>query len=630
MESRAQGRVGSRSQAWTSVALALLAVVAVAWFVERSPDRPAGADRTSVAEPGDVAADVDLASGSDARGERTSARVVEAEAREGPGGAPQLPRTPQPSIAQFHGRIVADESGAPIAGARVAREGHAQTVFTDADGRFEWPLDANRSDELRIRAQGRALSVVRVEPGHADAQHALEVRLALGATIDARVRGDVAPAGLRLVVLAPSSALRDVVAPRSRDDTFVFDAPFDRDGRAWLADLPPRVALAVQASGEESRTPLGEVVLEPGETRVLDVDLGTDVRLVVRVVDQHGAPVRAARVILTQRPQTPPERGDACYVQFDDFRTAFLRVPTDDAGLAMLGRVPAGTWWLGLAKEEPDAANGDVAAFASRFEIADGVREHEITLRVDRGLYLRGRIVDARGAPVGRAYVGCERADLGGWVTGDVGDDGRFALGPVASGVHRVRVIPHGEHLAPEPQDAAADGPPLLFTLVRGGEIAGVVLDAATGDGARADWICSRSGGEVVSHGSLGDDGVLAIGGLATGTYAISARTTDGRAGFVDRIDVEAGGVRAGVRVELAPAARLRVRYSGGPERATCTVRVGGATVASGELVRGAVSEWFVPAGRAVVGLAHGDAPPTAREVDVAAGARVEVVVPLD
>lgn len=621
-------RLGSAARAWAVVGSALLAAAVVA--ILRAPSSGIGGEAArptaKLPDPSSAAAELAVAPRSESG--RLSASSPGSEAPPDP----LVPRVdPEQTAARFLGRVVADESGAPIADARVGRDDatDAGPVTSDADGRFAWPFDANQREQLLVRAPGRAPRLVWTSHGHTDVAHTAEVRLARGATIDARIRRGPATAGMRLIAAVPRVALHDLTARDAAGPDLRFEAPFTGDGRAWLADLPPRAPLELEVLDGVARTPIASLVLEPGEVRVLDVDLGTGARLIVRVADQHGAPVRDRTVLLLQDPETAPEQGDACYLRFDDDAASFARARTDEAGLAVFANVPAGAWWIGPAKEEPSPARDDVAAVAQRFELADGVRAHELTLHAHRGLYLRGRIVDATGAPVGRAYVGCAHADLGGHVTGDVDDDGRFELGPVAAGLHRVEVIPHGVYLAPEPQQAAPGGPPLVFTLARGAEIAGVVVDAATGAVVRADYLCSRAGALLV-HGSLGDDGAFAISGLTAGTYAVAAHTSDGRAGYVDRIELASGRALTGVRVELAPAARVAIHFSGGPERAVCAVHAGGAAVVVDELARGVRREWFVPAGRLRVQLAHGDEPPAVREVDAVPGGPVEVSFDLE
>lgn len=625
-----------RGSARAAVALiaALFALAALIFFFSRSPGADEKAERAPAAPSSSPAS--------------ASERAVVPELESAPASVPRqvvddpaAPEAralePEPPPALFWCRVVADESGAPLSGARATFDNGADPEATsDALGLFSWPIEPNRIRRLHVRLAGRAPRFVMTRTAHANRAEALEVRMSLGCAIDARIIPGCAPieAGLSLSAQVPGSALHDLTDERRFGDFGAsFSAPFTLDGRALLAELPARAAIEVSVLDADyfAVTESQTIVLEPGETRVLEIELRTGVTLSVRVVDQHDTVVRDRLLWLVRQPQTPPEQRDACYFEFADLGSAFAHQTTNADGLAVFDDVPPGIWWLGPAKEDPnpERAGELVAALATRIEL-DQRREQEVTLQVHRGLYLRGRIVDSSGAAVARAFVGCEHESIAGHVTGDVGADGRFELGPVASGVHLVRAIPHGVFLPPEPVRSEAGGSEILITLARGGVLSGRVVDAAIGTGTRADLMCSRGGNSAPTLASIGDEGAFRFSGLEPGTYTVVARTPDGRAGYVADVAIATEGARDDLRIELSPAARLQLRRSGGPERASIAIRIADAIVFTEELPRGVQRELFVPAAALSVSLTIGAEPPRVRTVETRAGATAEVVFELD
>jgi hypothetical protein len=231
---------------------------------------------------------------------------------------------------------------------------------------------------------------------------------------------------------------------------------------------------------------------------------------------------------------------------------------------------------------------------------------------------------------VGSAFVGCEHETVRGFVTGDVGPDGEFELGPVAAGISLVRAIPHGRYLAPDPVRCEPDGHDVVIRLVVGARLSGLVVDAATGAPSRADVLCSRAGDPSPPHGSFGEDGVFRFSGLAAGTYALFASTQDGRCGWIGGLELAAGSGRDGVRVELRTGARLELRSSGGPERARFTVRIGPALVASGNLERGVPMTLSAPEGPLSVVLDLPGSKSVERVIEARAGEASEAVFELE
>ena len=538
----------------------------------------------------------------------------------------------------FVGRIVDETSGAPIAGAFVGFADASvddRTATTDASGVFRWSLRKQR-EALPVSAAGYAHAQVWAG-ATSDGAAPVEIRLLRLAALVARL---AAPRdGLRLRVHTSGEARHVSEDGRSLPLQRQVEVPFAADGRARLDALVPRIPLRLEVFGPRGlvRALPDPVVLEPGECRSIEIP-SDGVRLSVRCLDQNERPVASLGLLLTRSPQAAAavERQISCYLTDGDAAASFANARTDEDGRAEFEGVPAGEWWIGPPRPDlagldlPRAPEEALAPLATAFELTDAERERELVLHVERGRYLRGRLVDPAGAPVSRAFVGAEHATLGGFVTGDVADDGTFALGPVAAGVHLVRAIPHGTFVAPEPVRAEPDGPEIVIELRPGAALAGHVVDARTGAPARADVVCSRPSADFAPHGSIGDDGRFAFSGLEAGTYAVAARTADGRAGLARGLTLAPGARLDDVRVELAPAAHLALRRTHGPKQVTLELRLDEAVLANDTLDAGVERQWFVPAGRVTVTLSSADTTLAERIVDARAGERCEVVFELE
>lgn len=640
-----RARLSTRARGY-SLALLALALSGIVAFLVLHAARNEGGEREATAGARDEPARPAIEPGaSSARAPVPVREPVEtgADAAHAPveredfaGEAPEAPQT------SFGARVVDDGSGAPLAGARVRPVGESEgsrgrKVLTDGSGAFRWEVRAP-PEELEVRAEDYAPRFLWARADATAGAAPVEVRLLRAAALVAQLAGAPAPGTLRLRVSTPRGFLHDRAQDRDLAPDVVLEAAFDADGRAELAGLVPRAPLALEVQG-----PAGlllrvaePLVLEPEESRAVELDLAAGMRVPVRCLDQRGTPVAGLELLLTRAPQNPVEEKDACYFHGGDLAAGFARQRTNESGRAAFPDVPPGIWWIGPAPpgleeldspREPDEA---VPPLATRFELAPRTGEHELVLRLERGLYLRGRLIDSAGNAVSRAFVGAEHETLGGFVTGDVGPDGTFSLGPVAPGVHRLRALPHGVYLEPEPVRCEPDGSEVVIELVPGGKLAGLVVDASTGAPARADVVCSRPGAAFDPHGSFGDDGRFEFSGLAAGTYAVAAHTQDGRAGLVQALELAAGAARSDLRIELHEAARLALRRTGGPERVEFVLRIGAAVVGRGPLDRGVDQHWFVPAARVSVTLVAHDSVLGEREVEARPGATNEAFFELE
>jgi hypothetical protein len=193
-------------------------------------------------------------------------------------------------------------------------------------------------------------------------------------------------------------------------------------------------------------------------------------------------------------------------------------------------------------------------------------------------LFVAGRVLGPDGEPVFFAQV-C--SDLGPSV--GCGADGVFRIGPFPPGP-----VILGASAWPAGLDALAQGQSLVapdlefqagqegieLRLEPQGRIAGRLVDGATGepvDGA----ILVSAGGAWTSQ-RVGAHGAFAFGELLPGAYGMSARSPDGLAGLLERVDVGPGGAGPeDLVVRLVPGGQLALRFPMTEGRRTYRVRSG-------------------------------------------------------
>ncbi len=217
-------------------------------------------------------------------------------------------------IACFHGRVIAAESAIPIANAIVEltqtrstywdnpdgprtpglRLARIDGTHTDSSGLFEIRFPVRAELDVRIDAPGRSPCFVAVEPAHASAADALEIRLERSATLRARVTDAAgAPVGAclvrvwvecnKLIFPTPNSTL---LRPSAITDSWRPD--LDSDGRCVMPGLPAGVPLHVELRVDEKpvREDLEAVTLAPGEVRDVTWQVGAGCTLEGLVTDQ--------------------------------------------------------------------------------------------------------------------------------------------------------------------------------------------------------------------------------------------------------------------------------------------------------------------------------------------------------
>jgi RNA polymerase sigma factor (sigma-70 family) len=285
------------------------------------------------------------------------------------------------------------------------------------------------------------------------------------------------------------------------------------DGRLALADLEPGPLTVQPLPGG-----LAWLAIVAGETCAQRVEIPRGIAVTGRVETRTGEPIAGAEVFLSPGGPVPQHEGGV--VARTDARGAFaLRTAPAEVGACLSARA------AGFAPSEQVLLTG---ARASACELT--------LVLAEPGRALRGRVLDAAGAPVAGALVlvGSERewrprrrpdgtpawAPIGELARTD--EAGDFALAGVALGELALQVRAPGQ---PAWRGVvAADAPqPLTIRLARAARVSGVVRTAS---GAPAAGVRVRVGvaGGFASLASTSDEaGAYALAPLPPGTLELVA-----------------------------------------------------------------------------------------------------------
>jgi uncharacterized GH25 family protein len=479
------------------------------------------------------------------------------------------------------GKVLERETRAPVAGALVSWE-DASSALAGADGSFTLEPVPPGNSPLVVRAKGYARRRLMEEVpagGRAD----LEILLRPGSAVSGTVLdpGGKPRGGARMSaeVLASLPIVGEMPVPVEIEET-----RSGADGTFRIEGLPVARKLRISADTED-------LLAEPADAGPLEKGIeqeGVVVRLraggavLVTVRDQDGKPLAGASVT------AEPAAGD------DDG----IRLPMMAASIDR-GRASAATDAQGLARVAPvEPGPAKAKAVLKDYRSAEmpllvtAGTETPVTLTLDAGQSISGRVVDEAGAGIAEARVTVQRFSGGGMVheTRTTEADGSFRVGGIDGKGFTVEGEKKG-FVATQLAGIDAGAADLVVTLRLGGTIVGTVLDPSRkplpafrvvanrkGEGAPSPTNWRRMMASNLGTEFEDPDGKFRIEGLEPGAYALEARSQGFAPGSVEGVAVEAGAETAvEIVVDAGHAVSgVVVRKADGAPVAGAVVRVPG------------------------------------------------------
>lgn len=354
----------------------------------------------------------------------------------------------------IEGRVLDSASGRPVPDARVwTRVGRGLTwepsaglveTRTDAKGRFR--LEGLGRGAVDLAAEARAYGRGTRPRATAGGPAVEIVLLPGGAIVGAVTDPQRRPLASAVVRLEPSEGWR---APAI--------VTTDAEGRFEFAGLEPRSYSVVARHPGFAPGFVPGVVVEPDSELSVEVALDSPGAIAGRLVDEEVRPV-AGLVLVAEAngSPTPPSLREV------------LRAQAGPDGRILLEGLPPG----------PLSIQAGAPALVVRRLDLDVPRGTPLDLGdvvLEAGLAIRGRVRDAAGSAIGDARVfsasptGERAAET--WTE----PDGRFVVGGLQHGAHRVTVRAPGFAVAQKTVEAGAEGVEVVLT--RGGTVTGRVVD---------------------------------------------------------------------------------------------------------------------------------------------------------
>ena len=593
------------------IGLALLVLSITAARTETvADDEPAAADDMTLEEwtPSEVA----TSRSSDAleSGERTSVTVpAETETAVEPSFHLRVLRAPENvPVDEVVFRATAKSGAWLVRG--LSGAGLGLDAVPHGGGLFELRLPTYRPHAICVEAPGCSVRALFVERANVRPEDAATVRLERSSAISARLAGDGFE-GARLLARTAVRGLIDGV-PVSEDPDLAessWSAAIDAAGRAELAGLPPRVPLDLTVERD------GACLHRRSEPIVLG---GTSVVL-GRMVDEHDVPVADREVWLVE---VDPRFLD----DFDSGTEPLERATTGPDGGFRFGVVREGRWRIGPAFVRGAAV---VRGQVLRVDVGARPERIEVTLRVLRGSFVSGIVLDEQDRPVASCVV---HADPGTeariWTRTD--ERGQFRLGPLTEGSHALVAGSAGSGPWSEspPLDVLAGTSGVVLRVGLGAALLGRLVDSE-GEPLRDGRVevTQLEGGVLEGAWQITvNRGAFDLRGLEAGTYDLLAVAQGARTCSV-RVELEAGEQRE-LELRLAEGATLAIE-SREDAAVLVELRAGGRFVGLHRLARGDPLRAIVPAGALEVRFFDSERRPLAtRELELRAGETREIAYP--
>lgn len=497
------------------------------------------------------------------------------------------------------GRVVARDTGKPLADAVVTIEPKHDIISVATDGTFRAATRSWRDRHLEVRAPGYGRRSVSLEPGHETAERALEIVLDRGATLRVRLL-DPGDSPVSRAVVELSADGRDLSATPlwkgiAGAGSSTWPADTDENGFSAWTDLPTGVPLRARVLRQRElvHTEPAAIVLDVGEQRELTWHIAatSEVRGVVREANGEVAPRRKLWL-------QPAQGEKAAILRFGG--GAEKRATTaDDSGRFRFRDVPPGSWWI--APAEPEFGHRDPVrdpvSLGQRVEVSDSGAPVDVDVLLQRGLVVRGRVTAPDGVTPSEGFISARR-DGGLLVHANTNTDGEFVLGPLLPGrwkllaTSQFRAYRQSEHL-----DIDAGATNVVLSLRAAADVRVRVVDEHGTPVPSAEVLISqgRYPSESVKTDSAGI--ARAAGWFPEGVGAVTCALPDGRWGLVKdvRMSVDAP---TEVELRLQPGVRALLRCSTVAPRNGIEVLYDGVSVAQALLAPGRVVAVTLPVGR--------------------------------
>jgi hypothetical protein len=177
-------------------------------------------------------------------------------------------------------------------------------------------------------------------------------------------------------------------------------------------------------------------------------------------------------------------------------------------------------------------------------------------------------------------------------------EEGGFTLGPLMPGELTIHASSPFEFVDSDSVPVHAGDEHVILRLKAAGSLSGSIVDQTTGQRVRASLCYSNRDRETHRCMLDGEADSFRLKGLNPGVYDLAATTADGRIGVLRGVVVEAELTARSVIIQVAPGARLRLKYEGSGDGRTISLYSERAYLGWMSLNRGESITKTVPPGR--------------------------------
>ncbi|HEV7919385.1 MAG TPA: carboxypeptidase regulatory-like domain-containing protein [Thermoanaerobaculia bacterium] len=456
--------------------------------------------------------------------------------------------------AAFSGTVRDAKTQAPVGGMRLMLWAETETEYALSDGKGNFAFPPLPPAQYRLSASHPAYSLNMAE---VELREGKRESRALTATPYARISGTVTDEDRKPVAAATvtpragfgSAGTRNAVTNRAGEFTV----------RAATQGPPPML----EAAKEGYATAQTSVAIAAGETKS-----GVSIRLT------HGTPVKLTVVDGERLPM--PEVLVSFFRLASEGGGTFDAVPVavcDGPGCNTTGA--SGTLDLRVAPGRYDIRlAGDAIVMKNEPGVVIGAKPQPVTIIVERGVEISGRVVYSDGAPAPDVLVRLARPMQGSTARSDA--SGGFTLRGVRRGPQTLAAETPMRFAAP-PRQVTAPASDVVITIAQPGKVSGRVLDAASQQPLPEFTVAAvrrNAAGPSTPTPFRSDDGAFSID-VPPGSFDLQVMAPGYARGSATGIEVEEGKNIEGVEVKLERGARLAGRVtSGGSPVSGASVRV--------------------------------------------------------